>query len=102
MSVSVLLFLCNIKGESFPLFLSLKKTDLQNSKIIGKHQKESQKAVMIDVMKYVGEIASNIWPAVQFFIPFLENLTLIRYLDIRSRSSALGSLNALYLVVSWH
>ena len=37
---------------------------------------ESQKAVVIDVMKSVGEIASKIWPFVKYFIPFSENLIL--------------------------
>ena len=37
-----------------------------------------------------------------FFYTFWENLTLTFDLELRSRSSALGSLNAPYWVVSWY
>ena len=38
--------------------------------------KESQKAVIIDVKEYVGDIASKIWPVVKFVIHFWDNLTI--------------------------
>ena len=68
----------------------------------GQRPNESQKAVIIDMMKSVGEIASKIWPVVYYLIHFWENFTLTFDLDQRSRSSALGSLNALYWVVPWY
>ena len=84
----------------------------------GQRPNESQKAVIIYMMKSVGEcallgctlvpsmksvaeIASEIWPVVWlfFFYHLWENLTLTFDLDLRSRSSALGSLNVSYWVV---
>ena len=57
---------------------------------------------LVPIMKSVGEIASKIWPVLWFFTHFWENLTLTFDLDLRSRSSALGSLNAPYWVVPWY
>ena len=42
----------------------------------GKRPNESQKAVIIDMMKSVGEIASKIWPVVYHLTHFGEMLTL--------------------------
>ena len=64
----------------------------------GQRPNESQKAVIIDMMKSVGEIASKIWPVVNYLIHFLGKFDL----DQRSRSSALGSLNAPYRVLPWY
>ena len=51
-------------------------------------------------MKSVDEIASEIWPALWCFTHFWTNLTLT--FDLKSKSSALGSLNAPYWVVPWY
>ena len=55
--------------------------------------------ILVLNMKSVGEIASEIWPVLCLFMHFWENLTLTFDLDRRSRSSALGSMNAPYWVV---
>ena len=64
----------------------------------GQRPNESQIAVIIDMMKSVGEIASarDMTSSLVFFTHFWENLTLTFDLVQRSRSSALGSLNASY------
>ena len=53
----------------------------------GQRPNESQKAVIIDMMKSVGEIASKIWPVVYYLTHFWENFTLTFDLNQRSRSS---------------
>ena len=68
----------------------------------GQRPNESQKAVIIDMMKSVGQIASEKCPVLSFFTHFLENLTLTFDLDLRSKSSTLGSLNVTYWVVPWY
>ena len=54
----------------------------------GQRPNESQKAVIIDMMKPVGEIASKIWPVVYYLTHFWDNFTLT--FDLGSMSSALG------------
>ena len=61
---------------TFFLVKSLKIVKRLIHKIRGQRPNESQKAVIIDMMKSVGEIASKIWPAVQHLTRFGENLTL--------------------------
>ena len=51
----------------------------------GNAQMSHKKAVIIDMMKSVGEIASKIWPVVYYLIHFWENLTLTFDLDQRSK-----------------
>ena len=50
----------------------------------GQRPNESQKAVIKDVMKSVGEIASKIWPVVNYLTHFGEILTLTFDLDSTS------------------
>ena len=52
----------------------------------GQSQNESQKAVIIDMMKSVGEIASKIWPIVYYLTHFGKILTLTFDLDLWSTS----------------
>ena len=42
----------------------------------GQRPNESQKAVIIDMMKSVGEIASKIWPVVYYLSHFGEKIDL--------------------------
>ena len=55
---------------------------------------ESQKAVIIDMMKSLGEVAFKIWPVVYYVTHFGDILTLTFDLDLWSTSQALGSLDA--------
>ena len=62
--------------------------------------------MIIDMMKSVGEIASKMWPVVKYLTHFWKILTLTfdldLNLDLKSRSSTLGSLNVSYWVVPWY
>ena len=46
------------------MFYIIQILDQVNQLTIGQRPNESQKAVIIDMMKSVGEIASKIWPVV--------------------------------------
>ena len=63
-------------GYTLFLVRSLKIVKRLILKIRGQRQNDSQKAVIIDMMKSVGEIASKIWPVVQHLTHFGEILSL--------------------------
>ena len=52
----------------------------------GQRPNESQKAVIIDMIKSVGEIASKIWQVIYYLTHFGEILTLTFGIDLWSRS----------------
>ena len=107
--IAVFTFSCQIKDKSFPYtatkpFLNLHSlaSSLLTIWTRGQRQNESQKPVIIDMMKSKGERASKIWPVVYYLNHFWENLILTFHLDQRSRLSTLKSLNAPYWVVPWY
>ena len=53
----------------------------------GQRPNESQKAVIIDMMKSVGEIASKMWPVVQYLNHLWKIVTLTKGQGQRLRSN---------------
>ena len=47
----------------------------------GQRPNESQKGVIIDMMKYVGEIASKIWPVLKYSFNYFQEILTFESLD---------------------